>query len=207
MKNNYILGFIIEGTDGVGKTTLRNKLTKYYNYSYFVYDRGDISNYVYSKIYNRDFIPMQLHLPILYILLTCSKEELKKRIINRDFENKEILEKELNKIEQQDNFINAYNELKNDYNIITINTTNKNEDEVLDLVVKEIEKYIYNLPSDEEISEWNKLYKKGCEKLKLKFEVKNKQSFINNFPICTDYTCYNGAYETFKYNKTPISLI
>ena len=206
MKTNNILGFILEGTDGVGKTSLRKKLTQHYNYSYFVYDRGEISNYVYSKIYQRPFIPMQRHLPILYIILYCNENELINRITKRDMDSSE-LKNELNTIKNQEYFLEAAEILKNDYNIIVVDTSSLTESEVLEKVIQEIEKFIHSSKNDEELSNWNKNYKKGCEKLNLEFVVKDKQVYINNIPACTDASCYNGVYETFTNSKFPISLI
>lgn len=206
MKSNNILGFILEGTDGVGKTTLKVEIAKKFNYSYFVYDRGDISNYVYSKIYNREFIPMQKHLPILNIILYSNKEDLRKRILERD-KNSVLLDAELSKIEQQDYFLQAYEDLKNDYNIILVDTSNTSIEEATNLIFIAIKNFINNSEQDTELSNWDKNYKKGCEKLNLNFTVCNKQPRINNIPICTDNTCYNGVYERFVDSKFPISLI
>lgn len=83
MKSKTITTLVVEGTDGVGKTTLYKNLLDYYNYMYCVYDRGELSNIVYAEKYNRPFCSTQRGLPILYILLICNKSELKRRIIER----------------------------------------------------------------------------------------------------------------------------
>lgn len=44
---------IIEGTDRTGKTTLFNKLRKYYNYKQQIIIRGPVGLKAYNKIYNR----------------------------------------------------------------------------------------------------------------------------------------------------------
>ena len=128
------------------------------------------------------------------------------RITKRDMDSSE-LKNELNTIKNQEYFLEAAEILKNDYNIIVVDTSSLTESEVLEKVIQEIEKFIHSSKNDEELSNWNKNYKKGCEKLNLEFVVKDKQVYINNIPACTDASCYNGVYETFANSKFPISLI
>lgn len=210
MKSKTITTLVVEGTDGVGKTTLYKNLLDYYNYMYCVYDRGELSNIVYAEKYNRPFCSTQRGLPILYILLICNKSELKRRIIERA-ENEKWLAKdvnsELNKINDQDNFIKYYDSFKNDYHIIKIDCTNLNEKELLKLAVKEINNYVNNLSIDDNLSSWNELYKSGCEKLGLKFKCINNQPYINNVPIMAECNLHNGVYEMFDNKTIPHNLI
>ena len=55
MKSKFFANIIIECCDGVGKSTLQKLLLKAYDYRIPVYDRGEFSNFVYAKKYNRLF--------------------------------------------------------------------------------------------------------------------------------------------------------
>ena len=53
IKNCFNL--VIEGPDAVGKSTLIDGLFKHYNFRYMCYHRGELSNYVFAKKFNRPF--------------------------------------------------------------------------------------------------------------------------------------------------------
>ena len=127
MKNKNVFNLIIEGPDGVGKSTLIQKLFKHYNYRYMCYHRGELSNLVYARKFNRVYYTTQRGLPFLYIYLYCSKDKLKERLEKRDLSDKE----EIAKISDVDLFEQGYEDMKNDYDIIRIDTSDMNEDEVL----------------------------------------------------------------------------
>lgn len=210
MKSKTISHIIVEGCDGVGKTTLYKNLLRCYNYRYCVYDRGELSNIVYAEKYNRPFCSTQRGLPILYILLTCDESELKRRILQRaKLENWSIIDtnEELNKIKDQEKFIEYYESFKGDYHIIKIDCTHLDENELLKIAVEKIDNYVNYLDVDEELSSWNKLYKYGCEKLGLNFDVRNNQPYINNIPIMAECNLHNGLYETFDNKLIPHNLI
>lgn len=206
MKNKNVFNLIIEGPDGVGKSTLIQKLFKHYNYRYMCYHRGELSNLVYARKFNRVYYTTQRGLPFLYIYLYCSKDKLKERLEKRDLSDKE----EIAKISDVDLFEQAYEDMKNDYDIIRIDTSDMNEDEVLDYTVNYLDKLLrieMNNNQDKELSSWNKMYKISCEKLGLKFDVLDNQPYINNDPLLVETACHNGKYETFKDNGIYDNLI
>ena len=209
MKSKYITNIIIEGPDGVGKTTLYRNLLEHYNYRIPVYDRGELSNFVYAKKYDRPFSAMQRHLPILYILLLCDKKVLAKRIMNRGAETDDEVQLELNKVDDIDVFKKYLPEFKKDYHVIDIDTTDLNEQETLEKAVKLIDEYITKLTCDSEASysAWNKVYSEQCKKLGLEYKVINNQPFINNKAIMAETNLHQGIYETFTDKRCPHNLI
>lgn len=212
MKSKFFTNIIIEGCDGVGKSTLKKLLLKHYTYTIPVYDRGEFSNFIYAKKYNRLFSAMQRHLPILFILLTADKNELKNRIIKRGKDEnwkQKDLDEEIEKISDQDLFIKYKTEFIKDYHLIEIDTTNKTPNEVLNEIVILIDEYQNKLKidSEENFTFWNKLYLEGCKKLGLEFKVINNQPFINNKAIMGEINLHNGIYETFSDKRCPHNLI
>ena len=151
MKYKNIHNLIIEGPDGVGKTTLLYNLLKKYNYRYSVYDRGEISNYVYAKKYNRPYYVTQNGLPLLYILLLCDAEKLteriKKRAIEENWTDKELNE-ELKKVNDSKLFEEAAKHMEKQYDIIYCDTTNLTEEEVLEEVCNKLNERYKSLPED-----------------------------------------------------------
>lgn len=203
MKSKFFTNIIIEGVDGVGKTTLQKKLLDYYNYTIPVYDRGELSNLVYSKIYNRPFSAMQRHLPFLYIFLYCTKEELIRRINNREDKS------DLEKVDEQGVFFSCLFDFKRDYHLIEINTTDLSADEVLSKAVELIENYNKKLMTDSEetYSSWNLAYSNMCKKYNHKFYVRDNQPFFDDFPLMAEVNLHNGRYETFTDKSVPHNLI
>lgn len=200
MKSKTISHIILEGCNGVGKTTLLLNLLKAYNYSYVVYDRGELSNFVYAKKYNRQFTSLQRNLPFLYILLTCDENELAKRIRNRAIKqhwSDEELSNELNKISEQKEFISAAKDFENDFHILTVDTTGLDEHQTCQKVKTLIDDYVSKLPTDKDETKWNEMYRKACNLLGYKFEVRNNQPYINGKMFMSESTWQNGAYETF----------
>ena len=212
MKSKNVNMFIIEGADGVGKTTLYKSLLEEFKYVFPVYDRGELSNFVYAKKFNRPFASSQRGLPILYILLHCEPEILKQRIINRaEHENweKQLLEEELSKISDQEIFVNNIPQFIKDYHLIVIDNSFLDEEETLQCAKNKILNYLDSLNSDSEktYSDWNKLYSTECEKLGLEFKTINNQPYINGFPIMAECNLHNGLYETFTDKRVPHNLI
>lgn len=207
MKSSYFTNIVIEGADGVGKTTLYTYLLYYYKYRLCVYDRGEFSNLVYAKKYNRLFSSSQRGFPILYILLTCDKKVLKERLSSRNYDSDEEKNLELLKINDQDLFLEYLPSFSKDYHIIVIDTTNLDAEGVFKEAVRRIEEYHEKLTVDDTLTPWNKVYKEQCDKLGLKFKVINNQPFINNKPIMVEPNLHNGIYETFIDKSVPHNLI
>ena len=210
MKSKTISHIILEGTDGVGKTTMLVNLLKHYNYRYIVYDRGELSNMFYAHKYGRTFVSLQRNLPFLHVVLTCDKDELTKHIISRQslkgINNYELIE-ELKKIDDQDKIIELAKAMKNDFHVIIADITGRDEKSACLYVAKLIDEYVENLPEDTELTEWNKSYKLACEKLGYKFEVRANQPYLNGEMMMSESTWQNGAYETFTDKRCPDNLI
>ena len=210
MKSKTISHIILEGTDGVGKTTMLVNLLRLYNYRYVVYDRGELSNMFYAKKYNRPFVSLQRNLPFLHVVLTCDKQELKKRIIarqkDRGVNNLELIE-ELAKINDQDKIVELAESMKNDFHIIIVDITALNEYQAVTKVAQEIDKYVNALPCDKEETQWNESYRLACEKLGLSFKVRANQPYINDQMMMSESTWQNGIYETFRDKTCPDNLI
>ena len=202
MKSKIITTIILEGTDGVGKDTVANILRQDYSRHYGIYVRGELSDYVFAKKFNRPFISTQRGLPILYVLLVANEDEIKKRIVSR---NKDICD--IDKIKNQQLFINAYHKFKSDYHIICVDTSNLNAEQVAKTIWTKVKKYCSSLQEDETINEYNGMYKKGCDKLGLTFKVINNQPYINNQTIMADAQLHNGSYETFSDKTMPHNFI
>ena len=203
MKSRNITNIIIEGANGVGKTTLQQNLLKHYNYTIPVYDRGEFSNFVYSKIYNRPFSAMQRHLPFLYIFLYCDKKQLAERINNREDKS------DLDKLDEQDLFLDYLDEFKRDYHVIEIDTTNMTQNDVLNEAILLIEDYVEKLKNDpiESYSSWNKAYAQCCKKYGHDFYVRDNQPYFDGFPLMAETNLHNGRYETFTDKSVPHNLI
>lgn len=202
MKSKYITHLIFEGTDGIGKNTLEHEVWKTFDFKYKTYARGELSDYVYAKVYNREFISTQRGLPFLYVLLTCDENQIAQRIMQRGKEEDDELQFELEKIEQQKLFIDAANKFKNDYHIIIVDITNLNIKEATDKIHNEVEKYINELKNDDEINPFNVLYETGAKKYGMTWSVKNNQPFLNDVMVMADAQLHNGMYETYTNHKT-----
>ena len=210
MKSKTISHIVLEGIDGVGKSTQVYKVLKACNFRYIVYDRGELSNFVFAKRYNRPFISLQRNLPFIYVLLTCDKPQLAKRILNRGQklgETAEEIHQELKKIDLQSEFIEAAKYFENDYHIITIDTTKLSITETTKEIVKRVDEYCATLPEDETETDWNKSYRKAAKKLGYKFEVRNNQPYLNGKMFMSESTWQNGAYETFSDKSCPDNLL
>ena len=70
---------ILEGVDKTGKDTLVQYIDKVCNHKYAVYQRGNISNNAYAKIFNRQTYNYSMSHNALYVLLTADVEDLKIR--------------------------------------------------------------------------------------------------------------------------------
>lgn len=71
---------ILEGIDKTGKDTIQQYIYRLKKGRYAVYNRGNISNAAYDKIFNRnEYIERDLPNNFLYILLTVDPDDLKIR--------------------------------------------------------------------------------------------------------------------------------
>lgn len=202
MRYKNVHNLVIEGPDGVGKTTLIMGLFERYNYRYMCYHRGELSNYIFAKKYNRPFTATQRGLPLLNIVLLCEPEQLSKRITDRGDGTDE-----LNKVNDNELFKYYAEEFKNDYDIFIIDTTNLSAQDVLNEVCNELERRFEEDAKDSEISEWNQRYLIACKKYGLRFDVINNQPYIEGKPIMVESTLHNGLYETFADKRFPDNLL
>lgn len=208
MRTRNISHIILEGVDGVGKTSMIYPLLKKLDYKYSIYDRGELSNYIYSKRYGRKFETIQIGLPFLFVILTCDRKELEKRIRSRGG-SEDFIKEELKKIKDQHEFKKLVNGFSNDYHIIEVDTTGLTLDESVELVADNIIKYINSLSYDNELTynSFNRLYSEAAKLLNWDFEVRGFQPYLNGEKIMTD-TQYNvGKFETFTDKSYPVNLL
>jgi len=203
MKSKYITHIILEGCDGVGKDSIMAKLWPLYNFKYRVQMRGELSDFVYAKKYNREFISTQRGLPFLYVLIIKDKNQIKQQIINRGLD----VENELKKLDDQDLFIKYAEILKQDYHIIIVNVTGLTIEDAANKIYKESLNYIEELNLPDPPNEFNKMYIKGAEKLGLNWTVRNNQPFLNGEMIMADAQLHNGRFETYDNKTIPHNLI
>ena len=117
MRYRNVHNLVIEGPDGVGKTTLIMGLFHHYNYRYMCYHRGELSNYIFAQKYNRPFTATQRGLPFLNIVLLRNPTELAQRIMDRGAETDDEVQFELEKVGDNKLFKKYAEEFKNDYDI------------------------------------------------------------------------------------------
>ena len=206
MKSKNITTLVLEGVDGVGKSTIIDRLFKYYDYKYMLYHRGELSNLVYAKKFKRQFTTTQVGLPFLHILLTADEATLQERIWFRSANGQEAME-DFDKMKDQDTFIAMAKLMKPNYHIIIHNTTGETVEETVKSLVNEINSYVESLDIDESVSPWNTQYELGCKKLGLDFKVRDNQPYINDIAFMSELTCQNGVYETYADKKYPDNLI
>lgn len=207
-----IHNIVIDGPNGVGKSSLIDRIFKKYNYRYMCYHRGDVSNFIYAKKYDRPFFSTQRNLPFLHIVLLAKPSVLASRIKARaDKENwsHEELEKELKTISEFDLFLDACEQLKDDYFIVRIMTDHLTEDEVAEQVFGILDSINHHQPVDDPatFSSWNKQYDAACSRLGMRFKVVDNQPYIDDIPMMVESTLHDGAYETFSNKKFFDNLI
>lgn len=210
MKSKNISIIQFEGVDGVGKTTLLQNINKQKIRSFAFCDRGDLSDYVYRKEYGGNFTPCVINQNVLIVLLIRKYDEICKFIIERGerlhWSTEQILA-ECDAAKLQNKFIEAASILAKDYNILTVDVTGCNEIETFQKVMHNIFEFVHKLPCDTKLSEWNKIYEKGCKKLGLEFNVRDNQPYINDVPFMSELTNQFGVYETYSNKSYPTNLI
>lgn len=158
------------------------------NDRYLVKYDGDITEYVCAEREHR--VPNKyLHnVPALHVVLY---DKTSNGILN----------------ERNAAYIRAAALLKDEYNIITIETSNMTYDEVVDTITNEVKKFVSALPTDKEINGFNELYKKGAEKYGLKVTIRDNQPYLENQQFMADFQYHNGLYETFEDKSMPDTLL
>ena len=210
MKSKNITHIILEGCDGVGKDTIKDEIWRAYNFQYRVYCRGEISDYVYAKKFNRKFISTQRGLPFLYVVLIGDEEIIEKHIKERAERlswPSDLLKKELEKISDNKLFEKYAMLLSKEYHILTIYCKDKDIHTLCAEIYDKTIEYINNLSTDIELTPFNKQYKSGCDKLKIKFDVRDNQPYMDDIRIMADAHLHTGAFETFDNKDIPHNLI
>ena len=210
LANKNVSHIILEGCDGVGKDSIGRDLLKYINYTLTVYPRGEISDFVYAKKFNRNFVAKQRKLPFLYVILTKSEEELTKQILNRKYDEGGSLinsEEELEKIKDQKLFLEAYEELKNDYNIIKVDCTGLTINQSVEKVYSGFLTFVNNINHDQELNTFNQMYAEACKRLGYTWHCVDNQPYLNGKMVMTDAQYNLGAFETFDNKSCPDNLI
>lgn len=199
MKSKIITHIILEGIDGIGKDYICKHLWKMYNYEQRVYIRGEISDYVYAKKYDREFVSTQRSLPFLYVILLAEKKYVETNLLDRRKTLHEY-QTEINKFNDQKLFIDAANKMKDDYHILVYKITDRNIDKICKDIYKLTTNYINSLKTDETINSFNIMYDNGCKEANLVLNVKNNQPFFNNTMIMADAQLHNGRYEPYDHS-------
>ena len=162
MKSKNITHIILEGCDGVGKDTIKDEIWRAYNFQYRVYCRGEISDYVYAKKFNRKFISTQRGLPFLYVVLIGDEEIIEKHIKERAERlswSSDLLEKELEKISDNKLFEKYATLLSKEYHILTIYCEDKDIYSLCAEIYDKTTECINHLSTDIELTPFNTQYK------------------------------------------------
>lgn len=210
--NNNISHVVIEGCDGVGKSTLLFGLQKKFNrIGPSFRDRGELSDFVYAKKFGRSLVSVnQCHLPILYVLITKSEDEIRKQLERRaqiDPVATKDLSEELDAIKDQSLFMDMYHEFKVDHHVIMCNLTGKSIEESIEFVYDEINKYLDNLPKDCADTATHFILSNAACKKQWRFYSIDGQPYFNSKMTILDPDKHNGVYETVTDKTYPISLM
>lgn len=212
MKNYNISHVIIEGCDGVGKSTLLFGLQKKFNrIGPSFRDRGELSDFVYAKKFGRNIVSVnQCHLPFLYVLVVKKEEEIREQLRHRaklhpEFEKD--LEEELDAVLDQKEFINLLPEFAVDHHVLCCDLSGKTIEESIDFVYNEILKFISKLPKDVANSTTHFILQSAAAKKNWRFYSINGQPYFNSKMAILDPDKHNGVYETVHDKTYPVSLM
>ena len=210
--NNNISHVVIEGCDGVGKSTLLFGLQKKFNrIGPSFRDRGELSDFVYAKKFGRSVVSVnQCHLPFLYVLITKSEDEIRKQLERRaqiDPVAAKDLSEELDAIKDQRLFTDMFHEFKVDHHAIMCNLTGKSIEESIDFVYNQINEYLDHLPKDCADSTTHFILSNAACKKQWRFYSINGQPYFNSKMAILDPDKHNGVYETVTDKTYPISLM
>lgn len=210
--NNNISHVVIEGCDGVGKSTLLFGLQKKFNrIGPSFRDRGELSDFVYAKKFGRSVVSVnQCHLPFLYVLITKDEDEIRKQIERRaqiDPVAAKDLSEELDAVKDQRLFMDVFHEFKVDHHAIMCNLTGKSVEESIDFVYDKINEYLDHLPKDCADSTTHFILSSAACKKQWRFHSIDGQPYFNSKMAILDPDKHNGVYETVTDKTYPIALM
>jgi len=135
---------IFEGVDKTGKSTLLKEVLKRTNYKHIVYDRGPVSQIVYSYLFDRDldssiyYVTSTLrNLKNLIVLCVADCDIIEQRLkdVNEELPDQLKDIKTVQKMFEAESYILGFN-------VLRVDTTNASVDECIDMIlnkIKEIE--------------------------------------------------------------------
>lgn len=174
-------------------------------------DRGELSDFVYAKKFGRSVVSVnQCHLPILYVLITKTEDEIRKQLERRaqiDPIAAKDLSEELDAIKDQRLFMDVYHEFKVDHHAIMCNLTGKSIEESIDFVYDKINEYLEHLPKDCADSTTHFILSSAACKKQWRFYSIDGQPYFNSKMAILDPDKHNGVYETVTDKTYPISLM
>lgn len=175
-------------TDTDFMTRLCNDVSYKLNNRYLVKYNGDIAEFIKAEREGR--VPHKyLHnVPALHVVLYDKTSNSKLNECNSVYVRAAVL-------------------LKDEYNIIPIETSSMTYNEMVKTIVEKVNEFVAALPVDKEINAFNELYKKGAEKYGLKVTVRENQPYLENQQFMADFQYHNGLYETFEDKSMPDTLL
>jgi len=135
---------IFEGVDKTGKSTLLKEVLKRTNYKHIVYDRGPVSQIVYSYLFDRDldssiyYVTSTLrNLKNLIVLCVADCDIIEQRLKDANEELPDQLKdiKTVQKMFEAESYILGFN-------VLRVDTTNASVNECVEMIlnkIKEIE--------------------------------------------------------------------
>lgn len=135
---------IFEGVDKTGKSTLLKEVLKRTNYKHIVYDRGPVSQIIYSYLFDRDldssiyYVTSTLrNLKNLIVLCVADCDIIEQRLKDANEELPEQLKdiKTVQKMFEAESYILGFN-------VLRVDTTSASIDECVEMIlnkIKEIE--------------------------------------------------------------------
>lgn len=211
MKQNNFTYIILEGSDGVGKTSILPHLYELFNRRYIIEDRGDISEYVYATKYNRPMRKYSHNMSALYVILRRNEDELLRNIRSRTTHDalgdRITTEEEEKKIADQALFVNAYTKLQDEYAMVLVDISELTVEQSAKKVANAIKQYISEIPHDAHMNSFNLMYEKGCAKFGLQWYTIDNQPYLENQMIMADFQYHNGMFETYDDKTIPHNLL
>lgn len=185
--NKQFNTLFVEGPDCELKQQFMKMLHDYFEGQYLVVTHGDIFEQVYAK--KQHLVPVRhTHgAQVKYIFFDKSDNTVEGE--------KELLF-----------YKNAMHSLPStEYDVMNIVWKNTLAETVYDVGFRINTEFKHK--DDTEFNEFNKLYRKGCEKYDLEWHVIDNQPYIFNRQIMADYQYHNGSYETYDDKSIPDTLL